>query len=500
MSDQHSVDFLQQKYEVPVERVVRAKVSRTGRYIAGFLVIGAVVGTFFSYKLAQITHGDESDVGSLSIFSTITSSISHLVGSPDRPLVGEETDRINFLLMGVGGTGHDGAQLADTIMFGSFKPSTAELGLLSIPRDLYVAIPGYSSGKINHANAYGEMNGTGQGLKLGSDVVSSVVGQPIDYTIRVDFDGFSKLIDQLGGVNVYIDKSFDDYQFPEYEGSPTYKTLHFVQGYTHMNGAEALDYARSRHGNNGEGTDYARAARQQKILMAAKEQALSLGVLLNPVKLTKLFSTLSSHIATNLSVWEMIKMAKYVPSIDPKAVAMQVLDTSPGSPLYSTTTETAGFIILPKSDNWSDIQKIAANMFVSAGAKASTSVPVAAAATPVVKVEIQNGTEVSGLAYQTAARLTGSSYEVVSVGNATDRTVAKTTIYDLTNGRKAAELATLKQFLGADVVLTGEGWTYADNVVPTKLQTISSSDTAKTSEKVDFLIIVGQDATSLVLK
>ena len=500
MSDQHTVDFLQQKYEVPVERVVRAKVSRAGRYIAGLVIVGAVVGVFFSYKLAQITHGDETDVGSLSIFSTITSGLAHLAGSPDKPLTGEETDRINFLLMGVGGTGHDGPQLADTIMFGSFKPSTAELGLLSIPRDLYVAIPGYSSGKINHANAYGEMAGKGEGLKLGSEVVSNVVGQPIDYTIRVDFDGFSKIIDQLGGVNVYIDKSFDDYQYPEYEGSPTYKTLHFTAGYAHMDGATALEYARSRHGNNGEGTDYARAARQQKILLAAKDQAMSLGVLLNPVKLTKLFNTLSSHIATNLSVWEMIKMAKYIPSIDPKAIAMQVLDTAPGSPLYSTTTAESGFIILPKSDNWDDIQKIAANMFVSAGATASTSTPAVAVATPNVKVEIRNGTSVSGLAYQTAARLSGSSFDVVSVGNATDRIVAKTTIYDFTQGRKAAELATLKQFLGADVVMTGEGWTYADNVVPTSLQTGTPDDKAKTSEKVDFLVVVGQDATSLVLK
>jgi LCP family protein required for cell wall assembly len=500
MSDQHSVDFLQQKYEVPVERVVRAKVSRTGKYVAGVLIVGALVGVFFSYKIANITHGDEADVGNLSIFATITHGMARLVGSPDRPLVGEESDRINFLLMGVGGTGHDGPQLADTMMFGSFKPSTAELGLLSIPRDLYVAIPGYNSGKINHANAYGEMGGKGQGLKLSAEVVGDVMAQPIDYTIRVDFDGFTKLIDQLGGVDIYVDHSFDDYQFPEYEGSPTYKTLHFTEGNMHMDSEMALDYARSRHGNNGEGTDYARAARQQKILMAVKDKALSLGVLLNPIKLTKLFNTVSSNITTDLSIWEMIRLAKYVPNIDTKAIVMQVLDTAPGSPLYSTTTPTAGFIILPKSDNWSEVQQIAANLFVSAGATASASAPATLAATTAVKVEIQNGTMVSGLAYQTSARLAGSSFEVVSVGNAAVRDVERTTIYDLTNGRKAAELATLKQFLGADVVLTDEGWTYADNVVPTSLQAISDNGEAKTSEKVDFLIVVGQDATSLVLK
>lgn len=501
MPDQHSVDFLQKKYEVPTERAVRAKVSRTGRYIVMFLAVMAVVGTFFSYRIAQITHGDEADIGSLSFFSTFSSTLSRLAGSSDKALTGEESDRVNFLLLGVGGAGHDGPQLADTIIFGSFKPSSHELGMLSIPRDLYVEIPGYNSGKINHANAYGENSGDGEGLALASDVVSTVVGEPIHYTVRVDFDGFETLIDELGGIDVYVDQSFTDYEYPEYEGSPTYKTISFTQGWQKMDGATALEFARSRKGSNGEGSDFARGARQQKIILAVKDKALSLGVLLNPAKLTKLLATLNNHIDTNLSFWEMVKLAKYAPNVDTKAITMQVLDTSADSPLYACTTCEA-YLIFPKADDWSDIHEIADTMFVSTGATSTQATSAALPSLPTVRVEVQNGTAISGLAYQTAQRLYGSSFDVVTIGNASQRTYAQTTIYDLTNGRKAAELASLKQFLGADVVLSSEGWIYADDVVPSELATTDApgSDLVITDDTVDFLIVVGEDAASLVLR
>ncbi|MBI1908370.1 LCP family protein [Candidatus Uhrbacteria bacterium] len=501
MSDQHTVDFLQKKYEIPTEREVRAKVSRSGRYIAMFLAVTAVVGTFFSYRIAQITHGDETDVGNLSFFSTFTSGFSRLVGSGDKPVAGEADDRINFLLMGIGGAGHDGPQLADTMIFGSFKPSTHELGMLSIPRDLYVSIPGYGNGKINHANAYGEQKGDGEGIKLASDVVETVTGQPIHYAVRVDFNGFEKLIDELGGIDVYVENSFTDAQYPEYEGSPTYITVSFERGWTHMDGETALQFARSRHGNNGEGTDFARGARQQKILLAVKDKALSAGVLLNPAKLTRLLDTLNDHIDTNLTFWEMVKLAKYAPNVDTNAITMQVLDTSPESPLYACTGCEA-YIILPKADDWSDVHEIAETLFVSDGTASAEIVPATLPDVPAVKVEVQNGTAISGLAYQTAQRLDGSSFEVVTIGNATDRTYARTTIYDLTDGRKSAELASLKEFLGADVIMSHEGWVYADDVVPTALSEDDTpgADLVTSAEDIDFLIIVGEDAASLVLR
>lgn len=503
MSDQHRVDFLQKKYEVTNEREVRSRLGRVSKWLAGFFVVAALVGVFFSYRVAQITHGDAKDIGSLSIFSTFSSSLSRLVTSGDKALTGEESDRVNFLLLGIGGAGHDGAQLSDTMLFGSFKPSTNELGLLSIPRDLYVNIPGYGYSKINAANAYGEEQGADKGLDLASQVVSEILDEPVHYVIRVDFNGFATVIDQLGGVDICVDRAFTDAQYPEYEGSPTYKVVTFDAGCQHMNGETALAYARSRHGNNGEGTDFARAARQQKILLAVKDRALSLGVLLNPGKVTRILNTVGSNVTTNMSFWEMMKLAKYAPDISTERIAMKVLDTAAGGPLYATTILPGpGYIVLPRHDDWSDLHAIAENIFTIGASPAATPTIATTPTAPTVSVEIQNGTSVSGLAYLTAQRLEGSNFDVVKIGNAENKNVDRTVIYDLTEGRKAADLATLKEFLGADVVMAHEGWVYADDVVPTELTASETpgSDMVTANVSVDFLILVGEDAASLAIR
>lgn len=500
MSDPHRVDFLQQKYDIPTEREVRAKVSRTGRLLMSVCTVLALVGIFFSYHIAQITHGDEKDIGSLSLFSTFSSSFARLITSGDKSLGGEESDRVNILLMGVGGYGHDGAQLADTMIFGSYQPSTNALGLLSIPRDLYVHIPGRGSSKINAANAYGEEAGEGKGLDLASQVVTNILDQPVDYVVRVDFSGFATLIDQLGGVDICVDQTFTDNQYPEYEGSPTYIVLTFTEGCQHMNGDTALQYARSRHGDGGEGTDFARAARQQKILLAVKDRALSAGVLLNPAKLTRILNTISSHIATNLSFWEIIKLAKYAPNITTEHINMKVLDTAPNGPLYSTTILPGpGYIVLPRHDDWSDLKAIAKNIFTLGEAPTATPTVATTPTAPSINVEIQNGTTMSGLAFVTAQRLEGSNVNVVKIGNAVTKDFTRTTIYDMTSGRKAVELSALKEFLGADIVMANAGWVYADNVVPTSLAATTPLSLS-TTENIDFLIIVGEDASSLVLR
>lgn len=501
MSDQHTVDFLQKKYDVQSERAVRARVSKTGRVLGATLAVAAMIGTFFSYRIAQVTHGDEGDIGALSLFSTFSSSLSRLVTSNDKTLVGEADDRVNFLLLGIGGAGHDGPQLTDTIILGSFKPSTKQLGMLSIPRDLYVNIPGYGYSKLNHANAYGEQKGDGRGLATATDVVEDVVGEDIAYTIRVDFSGFEKIIDELGGVDVYVDRTFSDSSYPLDDGLGSVETVTFAQGWQHMDGETALKFARSRKGTNGEGSDFARAARQQKIIVAAKKRATSAGVLLNPARLTRLLNTLDDHIDTNLSFWEMMKLAKYAPDVSPEAITMQVLDTSSGI-LYSAMYEGAGYVVVPWEEDWSDVHNVADAMFATTSAAASEPTPAQPEQQTLARVEIQNGTSIVGLASDTAQRLQGSAFEVVALGNAASKHVARTVIYDLTDGRKSSELSSLKEFLGADVVMSSEGWIYSEDVVPSELTVDGTPDAelVTSDESVDFLIIVGEDAASLVLR
>ena len=116
--------------------------------------------------------------------------------------------------MGIGGPGHEGPNLTDTIMVISIKPQTHEVALLSIPRDLYVNIPGIGYSKINAAHAYGEEYkeslGT-TGVKLAQEVISNVTSLPIHYYIRMDFKGFEKMIDTLGGVDIDVPCNFYDY-------------------------------------------------------------------------------------------------------------------------------------------------------------------------------------------------------------------------------------------------------------------------------------------------
>lgn len=241
-----------------------------------------------------------------------------------------QTGNINILLLGIGGGTHEGPNLSDTIIFASINPSKNRANLISIPRDLW--IPDLN-GKINQAYSLGQKKNK-QGILLSRAAVGKVVGQNIDYVIVIDFSAFVKLIDYLGGVDVKVARTLDDYAYPiegkerdacghteaevaslsaqiatasaqELESFPCrYKHIHFAKGTIHMNGEEALEFSRSRHGINGEGSDFARSARQQEVIAAVKEKTLSLGIILNPIKVFGIFNILRDNINTNIQISE----------------------------------------------------------------------------------------------------------------------------------------------------------------------------------------------------
>ncbi len=438
----------------------------------------------------------QEDGQPLSLFA----SLSRLVLAGEKSVAGESDDRINILLLGIGGAGHDGPELTDTIIFGSFKPSTKELGLISVPRDLTINIPGYGYRKINAVNALAEQNKKGSGPAATADTISDILGEPVPYTVKIDFGGFADVIDALGGVNIYVEKSFTDTTYPLDDAMGSVQTVSFTEGWTQMDGKTALAYSRSRHGNNGEGSDFARAARQQKVLMAVKDKTLSLGVLLNPGKLSRIIGTITSNIQTNISAIEMVKLAKYIPDISPEKVALHVLDTAGGS-LYETHVNGA-YVILPYKEDWSDLKLLAQNIFKTEDTAGATVLTHATAqAETEVRLEVQNGTLTTGLAGGTAELLQSSGFTVVDVTNAKDRTRNTTVIYDFTNGAKDDELRALKDYLHAEVYVTEKGYVNSRAFVPDK---VVSEDTFKdlptTKEKIDFLVILGQDSSNLVLR
>jgi LCP family protein required for cell wall assembly len=188
--------------------------------------------------------------------SYLLRQIVNIVAPSEKYLVGEQDDRINFILLGMGGAGHSGPYLTDTIILASFKPSTKQASIISIPRDMIVPIDSQNYRKINSVYTIGKQNGEGGG-EFTKKVISETLGLPVHYFVAVDFAGFVEIIDAIDGIEVTVDRSFTDHQFPTEDYK--YQKVSFEEGEQKMDGITSLKFARSRHGNNGEGSDFARS-------------------------------------------------------------------------------------------------------------------------------------------------------------------------------------------------------------------------------------------------
>ena len=461
-----------------------------GRYFFATVLVGVLVGISFSFLMAKtdLAQGNPEEGGGF--FRNFASFVT----SGDRELAGEQDDRINIMLLGIGGAGHDGPQLTDTIIFSSFRPSTSEVGMLSIPRDMAIPIPGYGWRKINHANYFGELEDPGHGARYAYGGIGDLIGQDVNYYVKIDFAGFEEFIDALGGIDVYVETAFTDYQYPT--DDHLVQTVSFDTGWQHMDGETALQFARSRHGNNGEGSDFARARRQQKMLLAVKEELFSAQTIFNPKRVGDLIATVNDNIETNLTTWEILRLANLARDVKPDEVAHYVLDSGPDSPLYQTNLNGA-YVLLPDNDDWGGVRTIAANVFEEN--------PAFSPLTPdgvqqeYVRIRIENGTEVNGLAFRTSQLLEGQGFEVASIANAETRDWDNTVIYDFTEGQHAEALEELQDYLQADVATTVTGWLFTDNLTP---RTITLEDEGlrdgSTESSVDFLVILGQNSANLV--
>jgi len=188
-------------------------------------------------------------------------------------------------------------------MVASLNHIDHSISLISLPRDIWVET---MEAKLNTAYHYGNERREGGGLDLSKSSVSEVLGIPIHYVLTIDFSGFTRVIDAVGGIEVNIDTAFDDYKYPipgrenaEPE-SERYEHLRFEAGPTHMDGSTALKFARSRHAEGDEGTDFARAARQQKIIKAFQDKLLSSETFLSLDTLRNVVDQIKSSIDTDI--------------------------------------------------------------------------------------------------------------------------------------------------------------------------------------------------------
>ncbi|MBU0722432.1 LCP family protein [Patescibacteria group bacterium] len=416
----------------------------------------------------------------------IINQIKHLVESADVKLKGETSDRINILLLGIGGKNHDGGLLTDTIILASLKPSEKKLSLLSIPRDLSVPIENMGWQKINSVNAYAEMKIPNSGGLAISQTLNDIFQIPIDYYLTVDFAGFEKIIDDLGSIKVNVKNTFDDYKYPILgnEDAPweqRWEHLHIEQGEQIMNGQLALKYVRSRHALGVEGSDFARSHRQQKVLEAVKGKVLSLSVLFKPNMISKIISDINAHYNTNLKIWEIVKLWGLIKDIKSENIASRVLDNSPSGLLTDTVGLDGAYLLSPRSGDFSEIKYLINNIFINAPATDKEKVEEEKAT-----VEIRNGTWINGLASKAALDLEKYGFDIVRIGNTSRQNFEKSVIYDLTYGKKIQALTILKNRTNANVALGMPQWLIND---------IDKELSGQTNPiQPDFILMLGQEA------
>ncbi len=242
----------------------------------------------------------------------IFTRVSSLFLSSDKELVGESQGTVNVLLLGIGGAGHQGEHLTDTMIVASIDTKSNEVTLISIPRDFALELPKYGYNKVNAAYAYAFRDDPNTAGDAAIDVAEKITGLRIPYYAVIDFRGFVQAVNDLGGVDVTVDRSFTDATFPNdypYDTTGYLAPVTFVKGPQHMDGKTALIFARSRHSEeNNEGSDFARSERQKKILVAMKNKILQLN-LTGLSTINNLLKDFTENFRTNLEPYELKRLA-----------------------------------------------------------------------------------------------------------------------------------------------------------------------------------------------
>lgn len=405
--------------------------KRTGKISGVVVLLLAIFLGFHFYKDISRLTGNSNPFSLLGAFNPV-------------PLKSQD-GRVNILVAGnsADDTGHNGADLTDSIMVLSLNTKNNTALMLSVPRDLYVNIPGVGHSKINAAYANGGMD------KLQS-VVEENLDMTIDYQVLVNYGAFRDLVDAVGGINITIDS--DD---PRgiYDPSLDYTSrkccalAKYPNGPATLNGKEALNLARARGDAAGSygyaQSDFTRTMYQRKMLIAVKDKASQSSVVANPFKVTRLIDAASNNVRTDLSVAEIQTLYTYMKKVDDNKIDSYNINTLNGknSTLlanYSTTDGQSALIPAAGLDDFTDIQAQIKKIF--------TADPITKEGATVV---VLNATETSGLASKQLHELTKKGM-TATIGDASaDQAV--TTIVDNSDGDMPNTLAYLKQKYTAEV-------------------------------------------------
>lgn len=329
----------------------------TGLVLVIFTVL-IIVSLGIGIRFTQSFHFENRE---LSFFESVRLIGGTLLGT-GAPLKGESEGRVNILLLGRAGEKYPGRNLTDTVMLLSIDTEAKRVGLLSLPRDLFAPIVGTGlSTKLNSLYQIGLNEDVGTDILRES--VAEMTGQPIHYYAMIDFDGFERMIDAIGGIQVEVMRDIYDTRYPGKNYS--YETFELKKGWQKLDGKTALKYARERHADP-EG-DFGRAKRQQQIMQAVRDRAWSLPTFLNPFALSGFLESLGESVTTDIPPEAIGRFIALAEKLDTKNIATVVVDAwKKESLLRVSHIESGGvraFILVPRSGTWKEIQDTARHLF-----------------------------------------------------------------------------------------------------------------------------------------
>lgn len=439
------------------------KVSRAFAVLLVAAIIG--VGSLFAYgylKARNIFKGDGEGAAALQ------------ENVDPAKLNGEGDGRVNVLLLGKGGPGHEAPDLTDTILLASIDPIQNEAALVSVPRDLYVETESGYETKINAIYSLAKQARLANGDETESDLqaaedaglnaikssVSEVLGVPVHYYVMVDFTGFKEAINTVGGVTVNVEE-------PLYDSSVAWllggNPLIADEGLQTFDGDRALLYARSRKGSAR--GDFDRTERQRQIIVALQQKVLSVGTFANPFKVVELMNNLGQHVRTDLNgLSELKRFYEIGQNISSDNVVSLGL-ADPPNVLVATDNIGGLSIVAPTAGlfQYDEIRSYIRNTIRDPFLRKENA-----------RVLILNGTTTAGLATETMEELKSYGYNVIGVDNAPTSNYINNVLIDNTNGQMRYTKSYIERRLGL----------IATTQLPQDVPGI---------EQADFVIILGTD-------
>jgi len=356
------------------------------------------------------------------------------------------TDRVTILVLGIDRRAgeEERGYLTDTMLLVTLDPVARTAAMLSIPRDLWVEIPGFGEDTINTANRSGDWyDYPGGGPALAVKTVQHNLGVTINYYVRLDFTAFETFIDAIGGVDVFNEAEIDDPTYPN--GSYGFEPFYLPAGPHHLNGHDALRYARTRHG----GSDIDRAERQQQVAMAVREQVLSLNMLPTLIaSAPRLFQTLNESIWTDLSLDQIVSLALIAQDVPRENIRTAVIGYEY---VQEGVTADGKQVLIPLRDK---IRELRDELFTSSSVlqPADPADEPALIAAEAARLQVLNGAGVEGLACDTEAWLVTQGLTALDCDTADRSDYVSTVIVDYTG--KPYTVNWLKRMFGVSTIIS----------------------------------------------